>query len=163
MMLSARGRWTERVWRAALAAVLAAGLSLSAGSVAYAHAFLDGGVPGPDAVVSERPEAVVLTFTEPVEVRASIFKVYPLTPDEDPLRLRAQAAGLVDRVLQLRGDEDARVDAGLVAAGREAAEIRVRLQEDLPPGPYVVMWRVLSVDTHITWGHYVFTYAPAEG
>ena len=102
-----------------------------------------------------------LVFTEPVEVRASIFKVYPLEADDDPLRLRAQAARLVDEVLQVRGDENRRADDGLVPAGHESAEIQIVLPDDLPPGPYVVMWRVLSVDAHYV-GHYVFTYAPAE-
>jgi len=53
------------------------------------------------------------------------------------------------------------VVAGVETAGREAAEIRIVLKRDLPPGPYVVMWRVLSVDAHVTTGHYIFTYAPA--
>jgi len=96
-----------------------------------------------------------------VDVRASLFKVYPLAPDEDPAQLRAQAARLVEEVLQRRDDEEARADAGVETAGREAAEIRIVLKRDLPPGPYVVMWRVLSVDTHVTTGHYIFTYAPA--
>lgn len=153
---------TARALTVVLAVVLAAGAALISPSDAWAHAFLDESVPARDAVVEVLPDTVKLVFTEPVEVRASIFKVYPLTPDEDPLRLRAQAARLVDEVLQVRGDENRRADDGLVPAGRESAEIQIVLPDDLPPGPYVVMWRVLSVDTHITWGHYVFTYAPAE-
>lgn len=147
---------------AVVAVVLVAAVALVTVDEASAHAFLDESSPVSDAVLTTLPEAVTLRFTEPVEVRASIFKVYPLTPDDDALRLRAQAARLVDEVLQLRGDEARRADAGVQAAGREADEIRIVLKEDLPPGPYVVMWRVLSIDTHITWGHFVFTYAPNE-
>lgn len=142
---------------------LAAGGLVGLPGTVSAHASLESGQPVADAIVGRLPDTVVLRFTEPVEVRASIFKVYPLEPDEDPLRLKARAAKLVDEVLQLRGDEAARADAGLRPAGRESAEIQIILKEELPPGPYVVMWRVLSVDTHITWGHYVFTYAPADG
>lgn len=147
---------------ALLAAVLLAGVAvLAAGGTAAAHAHLKEASPAADAVVSVLPEAVTLRFTEPVDVRASLFKVYPLAPDEDPAQLRAQAARLVEEVLQRRDDEEARADAGVETAGREAAEIRIVLKRDLPPGPYVVMWRVLSVDAHVTTGHYIFTYAPA--
>ena len=140
--------------------VVAVGALLSLSPPASAHAFLDHGVPGLDAVVEVLPATVALTFTEPVEVRASIFKVYPLDHDDDPLRLRGQAARLVDQVLQVRGT---RRSGWMWVSGlpdSESAEIQIVLQDDLPPGPYVVMWRVLSIDTHITWGHYVFTYAP---
>lgn len=162
MMFMSDTKTTARAVHVALAVVLALGAALSVSSAVAAHAFLDESVPARDAVVDVLPETVKLVFTEPVEVRASIFKVYPLEADDDPLRLRAQAARLVDEVLQVRGDENRRADDGLVPAGRESAEIQIVLPDDLPPGPYVVMWRVLSVDTHITWGHYVFTYAPAE-
>lgn len=162
MMFMSDTKITARAVHVALAVVLALGAALSVSSAVAAHAFLDESVPARDAVVDVLPETVKLVFTEPVEVRASIFKVYPLEADDDPLRLRAQAARLVDEVLQVRGDENRRADDGLVPAGRESAEIQIVLPDDLPPGPYVVMWRVLSVDTHITWGHYVFTYAPAE-
>lgn len=154
-----RRRARRALW--ALVPLLALAATLGVGAGAAAHAYLDEAAPAADAMLAEPPRAVTLRFTEPVEVRASIFKVYPLSPDEDPLRLRAQAARLVEEVLQLRGDEAHRADVGVEAPGREAAEIRIVLKDDLPPGPYVVMWRVLSIDTHITWGHYVFTYAPA--
>lgn len=150
-------------WRSLLILALAASVLMGAPGAAWAHAFLEQGLPAADAMVTELPETVILRFTEPVEVRASIFKVYPLAADDDPLRLKAQAAKLVDEVLQLRRDEADRADAGIVPAGRDSAEIQIILQDNLPPGPYVVMWRVLSIDTHITWGHYVFTYAPDDG
>lgn len=160
MSLRRGGSSSRTLCLSVVVVVVAAGALLSLSPPASAHAFLDHGVPGPDAVVEVLPATVALTFTEPVEVRASIFKVYPLDHDDDPLRLRGQAARLVDQVLQVRGDEAERVDVGIRPAGRESAEIQIVLQDDLPPGPYVVMWRVLSIDTHITWGHYVFTYAP---
>src|SRR5690606_21073838 len=150
-MLAVTGRALRLAAGAVLAAVLALGLVFAAGTAASAHAAFGGSVARRYAVLSVLAGAVPLTCPEPVAARASMFNVYPLEPDEDRLRLRAQAARLVDEVLQLRGDEERRGDAGVQAAGREAAEIRIVLKDGLPPGPYVVMWRVLSIDTHITW------------
>lgn len=131
---------------------------LSASGVAFGHAHLDTSVPLGNSTVTERPSQVVLRFTEPVEVNFSTFKVYPLQPDDDMLRLRAQASTLVSQSLQQRGDEAARADAGVTTNARISAEVQLAMKEDLAPGPYVVMWRVLSVDTHITQGFYIFHY-----
>jgi methionine-rich copper-binding protein CopC len=143
-------------------------LSLLAGAV-LAHADLEEIVPGRDAVLTEAPEVVVLTFTEPAVTKFSIFKVYPLPPGgELPegtdalLERNGRAAALVNRVLQERADEADRADAGLLTADAESAEIIIRLKDDLEPGDYVVMWRVLSVDTHSTSGFSVFTLEQAD-
>lgn len=132
---------------------------------AYGHAYLDTSIPAEGAVVTELPETVVLTYTEPVEVRSSMFKVYPLDAEgiENPLQLNAKARALFEEVLPLRRDEADRVDAGIVPGRATADEIQIVLQEDLPAGTYVVMWRVLSVDTHVVSGFYVFTYDPVSG
>jgi methionine-rich copper-binding protein CopC len=96
-----------------------------------------------------------------VEVPFSTFKVYPLTSDEeDPVRLRAAASALVQQVLNLRNDAAQRADEGVTTQARISAEINIALKKELPPGRYVVMWRVLSIDTHTTTGFFVFTYAP---
>lgn len=60
-----------------------------------------------------------------------------------------------------RGDEAARSDAGVANTTRTSTDIVVRLK-DLEPGAYVLMWRVLSVDTHTTQGSFVFVYTPAS-
>ncbi|TMI77942.1 MAG: copper resistance protein CopC, partial [Bacillati bacterium ANGP1] len=54
-----------------------------------------------------------------------------------------------------------RSDAGVANTTRTSGDIVLRLK-DLGPGAYVVMWRVLSVDTHTTQGSFVFVYTPVS-
>lgn len=142
--------------------LLLAGLFvLGLAGVAGAHAYLDSSFPQENATTGAEFSEVILRFTEPVEVPFSTFKVYPLAVDEeDPLRLRAAASALVQQVLNLRNDAAQRVDKGVTTKARISAEVTIALQEELPPGHYVVMWRVLSIDTHTTQGFLVFTHAP---
>lgn len=136
-------------------------LLLGASSLAGAHAYLDSSFPAENATVASELNEVILRFTEPVEVPFSTFKVYPLASDEeDPVRLRAAASALVQQVLNLRNDAAQRADEGVTTQARISAEINIALKKELPPGRYVVMWRVLSIDTHTTTGFFVFTYAP---
>jgi methionine-rich copper-binding protein CopC len=127
-----------------------------------AHAFLTSSVPSADSTVGTPPKEVKLSYSEPIEIRFSIFKVYKLSaaPGADMRALRAAAADLVSANLLKRGDEAARSDVGVATPTRTGTEIVVRLK-DLEPGAYVVMWRVLSVDTHTTQGWFVFVYTPA--
>lgn len=134
-------------------------MCMAFGATAAAHAFLDGSSPEENSVVAQQPASVHLKFSEPVEVGLSVFKVYPLEPDEDALRLQAQAAKVVGEVLLLQGDAERRADVGLADAARRTDRIEILLRDDLKPGPYVVMWRVLSIDTHTTAGHFVFVLA----
>lgn len=98
-----------------------------------------------------------------IEVRSSVFKVYPLDTEgvADSQQLDARARVLYERVLTLRRDEADRLDEQVISGRATAGEIEIGLQEEAAPGTYVVMWRVLSVDTHVVSGYYVFTYAPA--
>ena len=81
----------------------------------------------------------------------------PPTPEQ--LRLNGLAGTLVAQVLETKGDEAARADAG-VATEATSKTVTLNLKPDLAPGTYVVMWRALSVDTHTEQGYYVFTYQP---
>lgn len=139
--------------------VLLSGLS----GVVYGHAYLGSSTPAEGGTVTEWPQHVRLHFTEPVEVRASTFKVYPLDAEgiDDPLQLNAKARMLFEEVLPLRRDEKDRVDVAVTPTRATADEIVIQLAEDGKPGTYIAMWRVLSIDTHITSGFYVFTYDPA--
>jgi methionine-rich copper-binding protein CopC len=130
--------------------------------VAAGHAYLQTADPAEDAVVRTPPREVRLAFSEPIEVRFSTFKIYPLRVESgwDIRRLNGAAGLLVSEVLLKRDDEALRVDAGLASAPRTSAHIVLRVRADLRSGAYVVMWRVLSIDTHTTQGFYVFTYAP---
>jgi copper resistance protein C len=65
------------------------------------------------------------------------------------------AEEFIPSVLDLTGDEAARVDTGLVEKDTSAT-VTLTLKENLAPGAYVVMWRVLSVDTHTVEGSLTF-------
>jgi len=148
-------------WRgAARLGLFAVAVMVGVAGPVLAHATLQSSDPVPDAVLAAIPQAVRLQFTEPVEINASIFKVYPLADEADSQRLKAAASQLVNEVLRARGDEDRRADAGVAADGVVAGQVQILLKEDLPPGPYVVMWRVLSIDTHVTQGFFVFRVEP---
>ncbi len=109
------------------------------------------------------PKEVRLSYSEPVEIRFSIFKVYKISaaPGADMRTLRSAADSLVSSDLLKRGDEAQRSDAGVANTGQTSTDIAVRLK-DLEPGAYVLMWRVLSVDTHTTQGSFIFVYAPSS-
>lgn len=154
-------------------------LLLLAAGPAAAHAEFERAAPGRAEIVAVAPEVVTLDFSEPVEVRFSVFKVYPLDADatigaetttgttetgvtlvgEELLHLNGLAGALVDDVIDLRDDEIARADAGVVTAEARSAEITLALKPDLPAGAYVVMWRVVSIDTHTGRGFYLFVIA----
>jgi methionine-rich copper-binding protein CopC len=80
------------------------------------------------------PAEVKLWFTESLEPTFSTVRVV----DAQDRR--------VDR-------EDVRVDAA------NPALLRVSLPP-LPAGTYRVIWRVVSVDTHVSQGQFTFSYAP---
>ena len=162
-----------------IASVLLLGTGLT-----LAHGELTSADPPPDTIITAIPSEVTLVFSEPVEVRFSTFKVYRLntegeatddkvqtvehgaehdeTPSSDEassnpewLRLNGLAGALVSEVLLLRGDSEARVDTGPQENG-QSRTVTLGVTEELVPGVYVVMWRVLSTDTHATQGFYVF-------
>lgn len=129
---------------------------------ASAHAFLNASVPSADSTVGTAPKEIKLTYSEPVEIRFSIFKLYKITAPagSDARTLHAAADSLVAADLMKRGDDAARSDAGVANTTRSSTDIVVRLK-DLEPGAYVLMWRALSVDTHTTQGSFIFVYNPA--
>jgi methionine-rich copper-binding protein CopC len=108
--------------------VIAALLALA--STAGAHAFLERAEPRHGSTVREAPSAVKLYFTE-----------------------RLEPAYSSARVIDARG---VTVDRGKGGVDREnRAMLRVPVPS-LPPGAYRVLWRVLSVDAHITEGQVTF-------
>jgi copper resistance protein C len=126
--------------------------------VAFAHSYLASSSIPANSIVKTVPERLTLEFTEPLELNFSTFKVYKLetkTTDAEKLKLETQA--LVDRVLVLKNDTSSRSDDGLETARVEAAVVKLKLKPKLKAGRYVVMYRVLSVDTHITQDFFSFT------
>jgi methionine-rich copper-binding protein CopC len=132
---------------------------LSLVGVAGAHAYLLTSNPDNGSILEVAPDAIELSMSEAVEVRFSVFKVVPLptNPDMTLRELVAAANALVEEVLPRRDDADLRVDTDLSAEGGTTTEITIALQEDLAPGTYLVMWKVLSIDTHTSQDFMVFT------
>lgn len=110
------------------------------------------------------PSETHLTFTEPIEIKLSTFKVYPPNLSKAALSERTQLGALggqlYAQVLSAKGNEAKRADIGVKTLGQSNNQIRIGLRDGLNPGAYVVMWRVLSVDTHITQDFFIFTYQP---
>lgn len=138
---------------------------VSIASVASAHAELSASDPENGATVPHAPSVVVLEFSEEVEVPFSTFKVYPLGAEVDPNTPDAQArrnglaGSLVSDVLGVQNDMAARADLELVPDEATASTVSLPLKAGLEPGIYVVMWRILSVDTHQTQGFLTFEIA----
>lgn len=116
--------------RICLAAAAAIALATTA---AFAHAFIDHASPPVGRTVSPAPTEIRLWFSQQLEPAFSRVQVL----DAEGRR--------VDR-------GDSHVDP------KDATELTVSLQP-LPPGSYKVAWRVVSVDTHVTEGHYTFKVA----
>ena len=113
-----------------LTSILAAGVTWSA----WAHAFLDHAVPAVGSQVHGTPAQVKLWFSEKVEPALSRVQVFD------------EAGHEVDR-------RDVRSDAG------DAAALVVSLPA-LKGGKYKVVWRAVSVDTHVTNGSFGFEIVP---
>ena len=103
-------------------------------SGASAHAFLDRSAPAVGSTVHPSPAEVRLWFSEDVEPIFSTVRVL----DANGKR--------VDKA-------DKRVDDS------DHTVLRVSLP-NLPAGTYRVVWRVVSIDTHVTEGKFSFEVQP---
>lgn len=160
---------------------------------ALAHAHLDSSEPAHGAAAASGTDAVVLRFTEPVEVAFSTFKVLRMGEAMAVVDVAAQghdmghdhgeagegaddhdhghAAAALDPLVEAQAQAiaaavlaDAGFATGLVPALADPGagahtEVTLLFAEPLSPGTYVVVWRVLSVDTHASEGHLVFEVA----
>lgn len=123
-------------------------------SFVFAHSDLESSTPMNGAVLSEAPKEILLTFENDIEADFSIFKVYPL-----PAKI-ADAATFVPTVIGLQGDEAARVDTRLTKNGGNS--VIVSLEENLAPGAYVAMFKILAGDTHAVEAFITFELQAAE-
>jgi hypothetical protein len=110
-----------------------AGLVFLTGTPAFAHAFLEHATPAVGSEVAGAPKELDLHYTEPVE---ALFCQVAVT----------DASG-------------ASVASGTPVAQDGNRTLAVPLKP-LPPGTYHVEWHVVSVDTHKTEGHFMFTVKP---
>lgn len=116
-------------------AIMGAVLLLAAGATgAQAHAHIEHAVPAVASVVQKAPDTVEITFNEVVEPAFS--------------------------TIEILDGQGGRVEIGKVRPALDDAKT-LRIGAKLPrPGVYLVVWRVLSVDTHRSTGNFKFTWAP---
>ena len=96
----------------------------------WAHAFLDHAEPAVGSQIHSAPTQVKIWFTEKLEPALSKIQVFDISGQE------------VDK-------RDVKIDQS------NAALLTVSLPE-LKPGKYKVVWRAVSVDTHVTTGNFMF-------
>jgi copper resistance protein C len=108
--------------------------ALTWASLAFAHAFLDHATPAVGSTVRTPPPRITLWFTQPLEPAFSTLRV-------------------VDRDNKQQDGGDASVDS------RDPTALSLSTPA-LAPGRYRVIWRVLSVDTHVTEGDFTFDIVP---
>ena len=99
-----------------------------------AHAFLDHSTPAVGSQVRGSPASVSLWFTEELEPAFSSIRVF-----------------------DAHGKEVDGADTAAVANDRTVLKVSLRRLE---PGAYKVVWRVLSLDTHVSEGSFGFTVLP---
>ena len=115
-------------------AKLSGGALVAVATGALAHAFVDHATPAVGSTVHGSPPEVKIWFTQQLEPPFSRVKV-----------------------------EDA--NGNSIAAAEKAVDAsdRTLLRIPLPPlapGKYRVVWRVLSIDSHVTEGDFTFEIAP---
>ena len=123
----------KRIRRMLLRAVLA-GAAAAASPALLAHAMLEHAAPPVGSTVHGAPARVELWFSEELEPAFSTVKV-------------------VDK----NGRQVDRGDKTIDRADRKHVLVSL---PPLAPGHYRVVWRVLSVDSHVTQGDYGFDIAP---
>jgi len=103
-------------------------------SISWAHAFLDHAEPAVGSQIHSSPAEVRIWFSEKLEPALSRIQVFDAADSE------------VDkRNVHVDGSNPALLEVGL---------------SPLKPGKYKVVWRVVSVDTHVTSGNFAFEVTP---
>lgn len=120
-----------RSGRAALAVFLACLVTQLPAAPAWAHAALLETTPSDGVVMQEQPGEVVLRYSEPVSTSLGAVKV--LAPD------------------------GARVDTGEVTTRAGRTEVVALLRPGLAAGTYLLVWRVVSEDSHPVSGASTFS------
>ena len=112
-----------------------------------AHGTLTRTNPPINSHVSKLPSEIRLWFNESVEHRFSRITIHRAIQDASTGQLKPRE----------------RVDQGLVEGPRVTRELAVKVPQTLPPGLYLVQWKVLSIDSHRTTGRFTLTYDPQGG
>jgi len=114
--------------------ILGAALVVAVATAAEAHAFLDHAAPRVGSIAAKPPAEVRLTFTEGLELVFCRVTVTGPPGFGGAGPVRASPGDPKSLVVDLRSPE--------------------------PTGSYVVHWRVMSVDTHVTEGDFSFQVRP---
>jgi methionine-rich copper-binding protein CopC len=124
--------------------LLGTGLIVLCPAFLFAHATLLRTEPAVDTHISQLPGEIRFWFSESIERRFSRITVHRATRDTVAGEIQPQE----------------RVDTGLAAGSQVTQELAVQLPATLPPGLYLVQWKVLSIDSHRTTGRFTLTYEP---
>jgi copper resistance protein C len=117
-----------------LASLLCAFVLLGTASRSEAHAFLDHAEPAVGSRLQSSPGEVRIWFTQKLEPALSRIEVF----DANELEVDTRDSH-IDR------SNPALLDVSLLR---------------LKPGKYKVVWRAVSVDTHVTTGNFTFEVTP---
>ena len=109
-------------------------VALALGQPAAAHAFLDRAEPKVGSRIAAPPTQIRLWFTESLEPTLCVVKV------DGPAGFGGAAAAQ--------------------APGGNAHALVATLRKPVPAGRYVVHWRAVSVDSHMTTGAFSFEVRP---
>jgi methionine-rich copper-binding protein CopC len=129
-----------RTWAAALAIALLAGAPPLCLTPAEPHAIVLESVPARDAVLERAPDRAILRFNGKIEKKLSRVTLTAGRGTPEPLPIATDGP-----------EGDPRPDRLVVPLPA------------LPPGPYVLRYKVLSADGHITEGLVRFTVKPVTG
>ena len=136
-------------------------LALVGVGTVLAHSNLNASSIKDGETVRIMPKTITLEFSEAVETGFSRFKLIGLEPKINNLKAANSTAGtMLEATLDSRDDQKMRADDGLQNAPAVAAKLEVKLKAKLPAGWYVMMWKVLSIDSHVGSDYFVFEYRP---
>jgi copper resistance protein C len=121
---------TDRLMNIVAKLMLTAGTLLFLIQASWAHAFVDHAEPAVGSQVHKAPTQVKIWFTEKLEPALSKIQVFDISGREIDLH-------------------DVKIDPS------NGALLTVSLPE-LKVGKYKVVWRAVSIDTHVTTGNFIF-------
>lgn len=118
---------------------------------------------GAHAHLAEAPETVApgetftFTLTEPIELLFSEFRVFAISEEE------AETFSEADFIALLDTEAEEGVQGVEVTQDKELDyKFHITFENELEPGTYVLVWNVLSIDTHSSKEHYVFEVVAAN-
>lgn len=136
---------------------LAVTLLLGLIPAAFAHAVLVESTPAQGETLAADAESLQLVFSEGVEIDFSVVELYALTEAE--LEVTGEEDAYWADFLQNDELQDRLVETAVTA---DDVTVTVTPETELAAGEYVLVWRVLSIDTHTAGGFLRFNVEAAE-